>query len=87
MNLQGVLATTVFLVGIGSLIRGNVLFGEIVADIKRLEPKNQPNLYGFERHRFFDVLADYRRLYPEGRLGGFKVQVQQVMFRLYLTSV
>jgi hypothetical protein len=68
MTLQEVMATIFFLIGVGGLIRANVVFGEITAAINRLEPKEQANFYGFQRHRFFDVLADYRRLYPEGKL-------------------
>jgi hypothetical protein len=40
-----------------------------VADINRLLPKERAvPVYGFVRHRFFDILTEYRRLYPNGRL-------------------
>jgi hypothetical protein len=62
-------AAVAFLIGIGCMVRANLLFGEIVTEINRLLPKERAvPLAGFVRHQFFDILAEYRRLYPGGRL-------------------
>jgi hypothetical protein len=69
MVVQTVISAALFFIAIGCVIRANLLFGEIVTDVNRLLPKEQAiPVFGFTRHLFFDVLAEYRRLYPNGKL-------------------
>jgi hypothetical protein len=64
-----ILGGAVFLVGMGCMVRANLLFREIVSEINRLLPEEQAiSLNGFVRLRFFDILAEYRRLCPGGKL-------------------
>jgi hypothetical protein len=69
MNIQTIAGLAFFIVAAGCILRANLLMGNIVADINRMLPKERAvPVYGFVRHRFFQILAEYRRLYPEGRL-------------------
>ncbi len=69
MVVQTVISAALFLIAIGCVIRANLLFGEIVAEINKLLPEDQAiTLSGFVRHRFFEILTEYKRLYPDGKL-------------------
>ena len=69
MTGQGVVGAIVFLMGIGCIVRANILFREIVAKINQLLPADRAiSLAGFVRHRFFEILGEYRKLYPDGKL-------------------
>jgi hypothetical protein len=69
MTIQAAVATLLFLAAIGCMVRANLLFREIVAEINRLLPAEQAiSLTGFVRHRFFEILGNYRKLYPDGKL-------------------
>jgi hypothetical protein len=69
MTVQMAVCAAFFFIGIGCVIRANLLLGEIVADVNRLLPEELAiSLSGFARRRFFDILAKYRRLYPNGKL-------------------
>lgn len=64
-----VVSTVFFLIGIGCMLRANLLFREIVVEINRLIPTERAiSLAGFVRYRFFEILGEYRRLYPDGKL-------------------
>lgn len=69
MTIQMFVGAALFFVVVGCAVRANLLFGEIVTDINRLVPEEQAiSLSGFVRHRFFAILTEYRRLYPDGKL-------------------
>lgn len=69
MNIQTIAGLVLFIIAAGCSLRANLLVGDIVAAINQLLPKEQAvPVYGFVRHRFFDILAEYRRLCPRGRL-------------------
>lgn len=69
MTVQTAVSAIFFIVGIGCIIRVNLLFSEIVVEINRLLPAERAiYLSGFERHRFFEILREYRKLYPDGKL-------------------
>lgn len=69
MTVQATVAGVFFLIGIGCMVRANLLFGQIVAEINRLLPAEQAaSLAGFVRHRSFEILGKYRKLYPDGKL-------------------
>jgi len=64
-----IIGSTIFLIGMACMVRANLLAGEIVAEINRLVPEEREiSPIGFIRLRFFDILADYRRLCPGGKL-------------------
>jgi hypothetical protein len=69
MTIQTTLSIGFFLVGIGCMVRANLLFREIAVEINRLLPAERAiSLAGFARHRFFEILGEYKRLYPDGKL-------------------
>ncbi|HET6841443.1 MAG TPA: hypothetical protein VFK06_07115 [Candidatus Angelobacter sp.] len=69
MTVQTAVSAIFFIVGIGCIIRVNLLFSEIVVEINRLLPAERAiSLAGFARHQFFEILAEYKRLYPGGKL-------------------
>ena len=69
MTFKVVVSAVLFLVGIGCMVRANLLFREILVEINRLLPKEQAiSLDGFARHRFFEILGGYKALYPDGKL-------------------
>ena len=75
MTTPKIVGIVLFIISVGCALRANLLIGEIVSDINRLLPTERGvPIYGFVRHRFFDILAEYRRLYPKGRS----------LFRLYI---
>jgi hypothetical protein len=60
---------TLFVIGIGCVIRANFFFGEMVSKINQLRPAERAiSLSGFARHRSFGVIEEYKRLYPDGKL-------------------
>ena len=69
MTFQVVVSAVLFLVGIGCMVRANLLFREIIVEINRLLPTERAiSLDGFARHRFFEILGGYKGLYPDGKL-------------------
>jgi hypothetical protein len=69
MSVQAAVNTVFFLIGIGCILRTNFLFREIVIEINRLLPAERAiSLAGFVRNRFFEILGEYKRLYPDGKL-------------------
>jgi hypothetical protein len=69
MTVQEVVSAVFFLISMGCMVRANLLFREIVAEINRLTPAERAIPFtGFLRHRFFEVLGEYKRLYPDGKL-------------------
>ena len=69
MTFQVVVSAVLFLVGIGYMVRANLLFREIIVEINRLLPTERAiSLDGFARHRFFEILGGYKGLYPDGKL-------------------
>jgi hypothetical protein len=69
MRVQTIVGLVFFIIAAGCALRANLIIGKIVAEINRLLPKEQAvPVYGFVRHRFFDILTEYRRLYPDGKL-------------------
>jgi hypothetical protein len=69
MTVQVTVSSVFFLIGMGCLVRANLLFREIVIEINRLLPTERAiSLAGFARHRFFEILGEYKRLYPDGKL-------------------
>jgi hypothetical protein len=69
MKIQTIAGLVLFIIAAGCSLRANLLIGDMVADVNRLLPKERAiPVYGFVRHRFFDILTEYRRLYPDDRL-------------------
>jgi hypothetical protein len=69
MKIQTIAGLVLFIIAAGCSLRANLLIGAMVADVNRLLPKERAiPIYGFVRHRFFDILTEYRRLCPDGRL-------------------
>jgi hypothetical protein len=69
VKIQTIAGLAFFVLGVGFALRTNKLFGDIVADINRLRPMEKAiPVNGFIRHRFFSILMEYRKLYPDGRL-------------------
>jgi len=53
----------------GCILRANLLFREIVAEINRvLPPQRGVSTAGFVRLQFFETQEEYERLYPDGKL-------------------
>jgi hypothetical protein len=88
MTIQVAVSAIFFLISMGCMVRANLLFGEIGADINRLLNGEQAiSLAGFVRHRFFEILSTYRKLYPDGKLV-FKLQIWAAIgFACFLGSV
>jgi hypothetical protein len=69
MTIQVVVSTVFFLIGIGCMLRANLLFREIVAEINLQLPNERAiPVTGFVRYRFFEAICEYRKLYPDGKL-------------------
>ena len=69
MTAQVAVSSVFFLLGTGCIVRANLLFREIVIEINRLLPTERAiSLTGFARRRFFGILGEYKRLYPDGKL-------------------
>ena len=69
MTVQVVVSALSFLISMACMIRANLLVREIVVEINRLLPaEREISLTGFARHRFFEILMEYRKLYPDGKL-------------------
>jgi hypothetical protein len=69
MIVQNVIAATLFLISMGCMARANLLFREIIAEINRVLPKDRTiNPWGFNNYRFFEILAEYKRLCLGGKL-------------------
>jgi hypothetical protein len=69
MTVQKIVGICLFIISCGCTLRANLLIGDIVSEVNRLLPKGRViPTYGFVRHRFFDILTEYRRLYPDGKL-------------------
>jgi hypothetical protein len=69
MTVQSAICAVFLVIGIGCIIRANLLFSEIVAEINRVVPAERAiSLAGFVRHRFFEILGEYKKLYPAGKL-------------------
>jgi hypothetical protein len=69
MTVHTAIYLALFFIAMGCVARANLLFGDIVADINRLLPEERAiSLSGFTRHRFGEILIEYRKLYPDGKL-------------------
>jgi hypothetical protein len=69
MIVQVLICATLFLIGIGCVIRANLLFGDVVAEINKMLPEERAiSLSGFVRHRFGEIMVEYKKLYPDGKL-------------------
>jgi len=69
MCVRAVIYLALFFIGMGCVARANLLFGDMVRSVNRLLPEAQAiKPWGFNRHRLFEILAEYRRLYPDGKL-------------------
>jgi hypothetical protein len=64
-----VICGLLFLSAVLCVAYANQVFRDIVADINRAIREDQGiSLSGFVQHRLFEILAEYRRLYPDGKL-------------------
>ena len=69
MTAQTIVSAVFFFIGIGCIARANLIFREIVVAINRtLATERRISPSGFARHRFFEILGEYKRLYPDGNL-------------------
>jgi hypothetical protein len=69
MTVRLVLCAASLFIGMGCVMRGNLLYRKIVDEINRVLPEEKTiDLWGFSRHRLFEALAEHRRLYPDGKL-------------------
>jgi len=69
MTIQAVVYAVLFFIGTFCIIRANLLFFDVVADVNRLSPEDRAiPLAGFMRHRFGEAVTRYRRHYPDGKL-------------------
>jgi hypothetical protein len=70
MILQSVICAALFFISVTCIGRANLLFGEIVAEINRVLPEDRAisRTGFFARYRDVEVFAEYKRLYPDGKL-------------------